>query len=200
MNELHHAAIKRALEEYFGCVGIDDPEDLRLMLNSKMAEMNAIDRIAFDMRLGRIARELEGEGSPKTLYVVIAYAIFALAAWFIWHPLAVALAIIMAGNIRVFAIRYALFWTPLAAIFIGGMYGLFIAILVRAGIALTTHKVIAATALGILGFVAAGYIGYSIPATRNFLASGDERRVLAQKTAVACYLLAMGCFLAWHYL
>src|SRR5437870_8093883 len=45
-------AVRDVLEEDFGITGVEEPEQLRVLLESKLAEMNTLDRAAFQMRLG----------------------------------------------------------------------------------------------------------------------------------------------------
>ncbi len=200
MNQSEEDAIKRALAEEFGLTGIDDPEELRLLVRTKMAEMNSLDRAAFEINLGRILNEAKSGGPPKTRFIILAYVIFALIAWFIWRPLTVVVAIFVSSNIRRFAIRYALFWTPGVAIAIGGTYGILIAVLVRIGTALTNHTTTVGIALGILGFFAAGYIGHVVPTERYLQALGDEKRLLARMGACGCYLVVLIALLLCHFI
>lgn len=199
MNRREHDAVERVLAEEFGLTHIDDSDELRSLLRAKMAEMNALDRAALDMRVGRILSEAESGGSLKSRYKLLSFATLALIAWFVWRPLPVVLAIFAASNIRSFAIRRALFWTPRTAVAIGGVYGILLAVLVCFGIALTNHTITAGVVLGVSGFFAAGYIGFGVPTGRSVQTPGDEKRLLAQMAALGCYLVLVIALLLWHF-
>jgi hypothetical protein len=198
VNQREHDAVKRALAEEFGLTNVDDPDELRLLVRTKMAEMNALDRAALEMRVGRVLSERENGGLPKTHYILLSYAILALLGWFIWRPAAVVIAILASANIRGVAIRHALFWTPSTAIGIGAVYGILLGVLVRFGTALTTHTTTAGVVLGVLGLLAAGYIGDGVPTRHDIQTPGDERRALAQKGALGSYLVAALALFFWH--
>jgi hypothetical protein len=191
MNQIEQDAVKRALAEEFGLSQVDDSDESRLLVRSKLAEMNPLDRAAFEMRVGRLISEAESSGAPKSRSIFLSYAILAVIGWFIWRPSAVVLAITASGKIRSFAIRHALFWSSGAAVAIGSGYGILLAVLVRFGIALSTHTTTAGVAFSVFGFLAAGYIGHRVPAGAYAEASGDEKRVLAQMAALGCYLVAV---------
>lgn len=199
MNQREHDGVKRALAEEFGWTNVDDPDELRLLVRTKMGEMNALDRAAFEMRVGRVLSEGESSRPPRTHYILLSYAILAVLGWLIWRLAAVVIAILASANIRGFAIRHALFWTPGAAIAIGAVYGILLGVLVRFGTALTTHTTTAGVVLGVLGLLAAGYIGDSVPTGLNVRSPGDERRALAQMGAVGSYLVAAVALFFWHF-
>jgi hypothetical protein len=92
--------MKRAVAEEFGVTHIEDPDELRVFVQSKVSGMNGVDRAAFEMRIGRILREDDSGGPPSTRYAVLAYMTLALVAWFVWRPLAVVVAIFACANIR----------------------------------------------------------------------------------------------------
>lgn len=192
MTKRQHDVMKRAVAEEFGVTHLEDPSELRLFVQSKLSEMNAIERFAFKARVGRILSEAEDGGPPSTRYLLLGFGTVALIAWFIWRPLSAVLAIFACANIRGYAIRRALFWTPMTAIMIGGAYGALLAVLVRIGTSLSAHTTVGGIALGALGFAAAGYIGYRVPTEQYAQTTGDEKRIVAQKAALACYLVVVG--------
>jgi hypothetical protein len=57
---------------------------------------------------------------------------------------------------------------------------------------LAAHTLGGRLLLAALGFLAAGYIGYGVPTEWYAQTTGNERRILAQGAAVACYLVAVG--------
>jgi hypothetical protein len=191
-------AIKRVLTEDYGLT-VGDTGDLQLLVRTKMAGMNTLDRAAFTMRVGQFVGEAEAGGLPKRRYYLLSYAIFATIASFIWHPSAVIIALFACSNVRGFAVRHALFWTNHTAIAIGGFYGILLAVIVRFGTALTTHATAIAILLGAVGFLAAGYIGYGVTPHEYVRGHEDDMRLLAQISAPGCYLVAVTALLFWHF-
>ncbi len=192
--------MKQTLAEEFGIVGIDDPKELRRLGEAKLSELNALDRAAFYMHLGRNLDVVAARGrdtaagtepSHAGTYTLVGYAFLTVVAWFVWRPLAPVVAIFGCGNIRYFAIRNAPFWKTSAAVIVGGSYGVVVAILVKLSVTLTAGTAVAQVVFGGLGFLAAGYIGHGARAQPYFLMPGDHNRIVAQTTAVAGYCVVV---------
>lgn len=201
MNDDELAAMKQTLAEEFGIVGIDDPRELRRIGEARMSGMNALDRAAFYARLGRnlevaAARKrdaqagIERRSAGRSTF--LGYAFLAVAAWFVWRPFAVVVAMFACSNIRYFAIRNAPFWKPSAALIVGAVYGAALAGLVKLGVMLTAGTAVAHVVFGVLGFLAAAYIGYGAGAQGNFPMPGDSNRAIAQLSALASYCVTVG--------
>jgi hypothetical protein len=141
------------------------------------------------MQLGRISNEIKAGSPPKARSMAMGSLILIAVAWFIWRPLAAFLAIFtIAGNVRRFAIGNEPYWHPSAAMIVGALYGIFLAFVVRVGTISTAYRIPVGLALGALGFLGAGYIGYR--QVRTIIDSEANRR-FAQAASVLCYLAAV---------
>lgn len=191
MNPKYHEAAKRVLADEFGIDGVDDPEVVRLLLVSKFEAMNALERAALQMKLGRALQEGASGVKPSLATLAAVDAVFVVLAWFLWRPLTGVLVIFSLANVRQFTIRHALLWAPSGAIIIGTLYGCALGGVVAASVALTVHGVAGTGFLIILGFFGAGYIGYGVEKDPLFRMPGDEKRVAAAGAAVVAYLLCV---------
>ncbi len=195
-------AIKRVLADEFGLTGIDDPDQLRLLLQAKLSEMNALDRAAFQMRLGGELRKLKsGEPLVTGGYIFLGTLTLVVIAWFIWRPLAAVSALMDAASYsRYLAIRHSPLWFPQTALRIGGIYGVVLAILVKTAAIFTVHSVLGEIVLGVLGFLAAGYIGHGVPTKAYLRMPEDEMRLDAQVAAIVGYSVAVVLLFVGHLL
>ncbi|MHB1863910.1 MAG: hypothetical protein ACYCVL_13215 [Gemmatimonadaceae bacterium] len=191
-----HEAMKLAVRREFGIDGIDDPSQLREVVGARLDTMDAAERAAFEMQLDRAVRELAAGGPPKRSPYIIAVLIFATLAWFVWRPLAaIAMVYAIAGGVRAFALRHALFWAPIAALLVGLGYGLLIAALVIAANAWVFTSTIGHILFGVFGLYAVAYVGYTVGGVREPDFFGDEKRTIAQSVAATTYLVSM---LSWY--
>jgi CBS domain containing-hemolysin-like protein len=100
------------------------------------------------------------------------------------------LVLAIAGLVRRFSTHHSLFWAPLAAVIVGTSYGLLIAGLIVLASVWAFQSTVAHILFGAFGFYAATYIGYSVGEMAP-LATGDDKRALAQRIAAATYLVAL---------
>ncbi len=188
MDPRYHQAAKQVLADQFGIEGVDDPEEVRRLLISKLEAMNVLDRAALQMKLGQALGLGATDVKPSGATLAIVYAAFLVLAWLFWRPLTGVLAVFALGNVRQFAIRHSLFWSPSAAVIFGTLYGCALGVVIATSLALTVHGLAWSAFLIVLGFLAAGYIRYGVEPNPLFRMPGDEKRVAAAGAAVAAYL------------
>ena len=168
MDERELLAVKHVLAEEFGITGIDDPADLQQLLQAKLAAMSRLDQIAFDMKLGGALKAIESSGDTAVRrYTLVGYLVVATAIWFLSRPLAIGVLLIgLSGQVRRSAIRNADLWTSGVAFLVGVAYGFTVGLLARLGSVLSGGGIPGSALFGLLGFLAAGYIGYRYPSGR----------------------------------
>jgi hypothetical protein len=193
-DKAHHEAAKQVLAEEFGIEGIDDPAEVRCLVALKMAGMNVLDRAALMMRLGSAVQSAEAGGEPSWTVRLAVSTVFIVLAWFLWRPLTGVFAIFDLANMRHFAIRHSPFWSPAGALVVGGVYGLLIGFTVMLSVVFTVRGWFGTVALGLLGFMGAGYIGHGVHPDPLFRMPGEEKRVAAQVAAVLVYALSLIVF------
>lgn len=201
MDDLDLEAVKQFLADEFGLKGIDDPEQVRSIFLQKLAAMSATDRIAASTQLGtkrRLLEEIKLGGTAPDLWHEIAAVLFlAVPLWFLWRPLSVIIVLFFAsGKIRHFAVQNALFWAPNGALIFGALYGVAVAVVVRAGAAVSIQGLVGNLCFGIFGFFAAVYVGYGVPGNPRFRTPADEKRMVSQVGAFLGYIIvALALFL-----
>jgi hypothetical protein len=194
MNPLYHEAAKRVLAREFCIEGLNDPEEVRHLLNAKLAGLSAVDRTALTIQLGQALEELEADSRPSGTIRTIVHLLFAVIAWWVWRPAGVLVAIFGLANFRYFAIRHSLFWSPLGAIVIGSLYGTAVALLIAIAAPRATASVLGVSILALVGLFGVGYIAYGVEPNLHLRIQGDDKRVAAGGAAVATYLV---CLVAW---
>lgn len=194
MSDPIHEAVKRAMSIEFGIEGIDDPDELRRVLDAKLKTMDAAQRTAFEMRLGQIAKEDAAGGPPGGKARVAVLVLMTVIGWFVWRPLAFISVIFALSSVRRFAIRHALFWSPAAALTVGTTYGVIMGVVVRLASTIAVDSMLGSILFAALGLLAAAYIGYGVAANPLLRMPGEEKRIIAQAGAVVSYSLTL---LAW---
>jgi hypothetical protein len=118
--------------------------------------------------------------------------------WFVWRPLGATVAPFTIGYLRKFFSHYGDFWRQDAALLVGVVVGIGIAVLVRV---LTSHAGVGwlgASWLGLLGFLSAGYIGYGTSRNAAFESINLGRnRATIGIFATITYVLALAAMLVY---
>lgn len=105
MNEAEIEAIKRA----FGLSHINDPEEIRAEIDKRFNNMNAFDRAAVQMEIGRRMTELEAQRpgdkySPATWSLAVTALVFCvLAAVAVWAVFSTSLWLVVKIVLGIFA-------------------------------------------------------------------------------------------------
>ena len=183
------AILRRVLEKEYGITGLSDQE-LQDVVRDKVAAMDPLELAAFKMRLGD---EATIQSQPIHRYRSLAYLAIAVVAWLLWRPLAPVVVIMGLSNARRFAVQNALFWTPNAALVFGTAYGTILAVVVRIAQLVIVTSLAASVFFGVLGFMAAAYVGYGSRLPSDL---GHERRSAASGAAVVAYLLTIAVWVA----
>lgn len=125
-------------------------------------------------------------------------AAISVGLWFVWRPLGATVALFTVGYLRRFFSHYGDFWRQGAALLVGMVVGVGIAVLVRL---LTAHAGIGwlgASWLGLLGFLSAGYIGYGTSRNAAFESMNlDRNRATIGMFATIAYVLAFAAMLVY---
>jgi hypothetical protein len=191
-----HELMKRAMAMELGIVGIEDPAELKRTFEARWATMDAAQRVAFEMRLGQLANQVAAGGPPSRTSRVIAYVLGIGGAWFVWKPLAVLLVLVAsAGAVRRLAVRNAAFWVVKAAVAVGVVYGCFVAALIELAMAISSPATLGRIVWGVVGLMAAAYVGYGVQPNRVLQTREDEMRIATQGIAIGAYLLTL---LVWY--
>jgi hypothetical protein len=94
-------------------------------------------------------------------YHFMAALLVVVTAWWLWRPLAVAVAILMTGKCRAFVVNNAAFWRTSAILMVGIAWGATMAIGISIASDAATRSVLVRILLQVEGFFAVGYVGYA---------------------------------------
>jgi len=82
-------------------------------------------------------------------------------AWWLWHPLGVAVAILMTGHVRHYVVNNAAFWGATQILTVGIAWGVIMAIAITIASEAATTSTVIKVMLLVEGFFAVGYVGYA---------------------------------------
>ena len=129
---------------------------------------------------------------------LIISAAISVGLWFAWRPLGATAALFTVGYLREFFSHYGDFWRQDAALFVGLIVGVGIAVLVRLLAAHAGVGWLGASWLGLLGFLSAGYIGYGTSRNAAFESMNLGRnRATIGMFAIVAYVLALAAMLVY---
>ncbi len=120
------------------------------------------------------------------MHYLLAALLIVTVSWFLWPPLALAMAIVAVGNFRRIVVRNAAFWNATAIFTVGLVWGVVMAVATTfLSNAVTTSSVVKIFLL-VEGFFAVGYVGYA-PAPEDRIMFNKAGQTA--KVGMICYLV-----------
>ena len=105
--------------------------------------------------------QTKSRASNRWVIALISRSLMIGIGWVIWHPLGVAIALLLTGSMRRFVVSNAAFWATKAMLIVGILWGILMAMVAYFGTSYATSSRIVSVFLYLSGFGSVTYIGYS---------------------------------------